>query len=196
MLYYQSASIVLIIRNVIFENCCNNRTYFGSKPILDLHCEFLQSHDDTLLDSENLNNFTFQSIIVRNNTAPFLTSESSLKTVIKITGHNYFLDNKVNIIRYHGFSHFEFELLFSNTTLYFTNNTCNNEMGAVDSPVYFAQAKVLFEHSHAVFSNNRGHTGGVISTKHGEGTKIVFSDNTTLIFCNNVGKKEGYFSWI
>ena len=192
MWHYRSASIVLMIRNVIFENCCYSlRTYFKSKPILDLHPEFLQSYNDTLLDSENLNNFTFQSMIVRNNTAPFLTSSKSLKTVIKIAGHNFFIDNKVNIITYHGFSHFEFELIFSNTALYFTNNTCNNEMGAVNSPIYFAKAKVLFEHSHAVFSNNHGHTGGVISTGHGGGTKIVFSDNTTLIFCNNVGKKGG-----
>lgn len=185
MWYYRSESIILTVRNAIFENCC---THYSTKPIIDHHSQFLQSYDDTF-DSENLNNSTLQNIIVRNNTAPFLSSFH--KTIIKLTGHNYFSDNKVSIIRYNGFSNHEFELLFSSTTLYFTNNTCDNEIGRADSPIYFARAKVLFEHSHAVFSNNCGHTGGVISTGHGEGTKIIFGDNTTLIFRNNVGKNGG-----
>ena len=180
--YYRSASITLMIRNVIFEDCCYSRAYFRSNPILNHHREFLKSHDDTHLDSENLNNFTFCSITVQNNTTPFLSSFPN--TTVKITGHNYFTDNKVKIISYHGLSHFEFELLFSNTTLYFTNNTCND----VDSPIYFAHAKVLFEHSHVVFINNHGRTGGIISAEH---TMIMFSDNVTVIFCNNAGRKGG-----
>ena len=66
-------------------------------------------------------------------------------------------------------------LLFSSTTLYFTNNTPDNAIGRV----YFARAEVLVEHSHTVFSNNCGHTGRVISTGCGESTKIIFGDNTT-----------------
>ena len=184
-LMYGSASIVLMIRNVIFENCCyGSLRRYSSDSLILYRRQFLPSHD---LVSKNLNNFTFQSITVQNNTATFL-SPSKLNTVIKITGHNHFIANKVNIISYHGFSHFDFEFLFSSTTLYFTNNTCAERE---DSPIHFKQAKVLFEHSQATFINNHGYTGGVISTRHGEGTMIVFSDNTTVIFRNNVGRRGG-----
>lgn len=171
--YRTYGNVTLTVNNCTFENCCESR-YNSTQPILNPHFWFIDDDSEEEEFQKFWNNFTFQNLVVQNNTTPFLdrTDLSTLLITIKITGHNYFTNNRASVIR-HDFSNCELKLVFSRAIVYFINNTCDIKHGNVDSPINLSGSEMLFEHTYAVFSNNHGHDGGVVTTEDNEHTKII-----------------------
>ena len=163
--------VTIIISNAVFENTvCNRYDY----PLISMW----QS------DPYGFLNLILNSVNVRNNSCIFiglipLHDDVSSNVTLRLTGYNYFTDNVRPSFALIGPV---CKLQFSNTKVYFINNT-NDDIRA---PIIIVSSTVQFENCHAVFSNNYG---GVIEAIHG--SKLIFNDNTTIIFSNNIGKKAG-----
>ena len=158
----------VVIKDTIIEN------------LSDLQSPFIYL-DSKTHNCSGLLNITLQNLNVRDNNSSFLCLVTCVKSSITFTGCNFFTGNKRLIDNYIGG-----EIHFSRTEVYISRN-----IAKVGSPISVQFCTIEFEHSHVVISNNEDLFGGVIVTEH---TRMIFNDNTTILFSNNIGTNGGALS--
>ena len=162
--------MVITVGNTIIERCCSSRKEIIISVVGPLNSEI---------------SITLQNFIMSDNNSPLFYLLVGNMVSITFVGKNYFLNNTDVIINSEYFFPSNSLFHFKESEVYIMNNRVNDRKSDDGAPMHLIGATVLFWHSYVVFSNNEGSLcGGMFAD---DDTKIIFDNNSTILFTNNRG---------
>ena len=189
--WHSSSGLNVTLTNV--NASYNNREFLKIEGYYESHitlmgCNYFVHNDYTVIEIHRYRNkLTFwrtKTYFIKNNFQDYIGQHSQIYID---NGTTLFHNSHVLFTQNHGGIHaLTSEISFThNTRIEFINNHRHGDREVVKPSIIADRGLISFEHSSALFMNNQG--GGI----EVRSTDIIFRDNVTIQFKNNIGRPNG-----